>query len=318
MLYVFVIRKKNKETEDDNATKEKRQFTDKQQRYIDSLRSPSNGIPYKGMYYISESTHMALAEFIEEVFSFDANSQENHFKVQCLLSKNYTVDYKVLPDGHQDIIWPLTNTSNFHRDRHDAWWSFRELMKRGNKTTLFFIKDKNDLSKLLEFYFKKANIEIRTLSKIKPFSDDVNKYVFIDPSSKEFAITYFLIRNNLKMKDALGMKYYPIPENGSFKVFREKAYERYRFKNEKEFMKSLIGHLFSADQIYASFYARGRTLIEDLAQSFNYDRPDAGVILSEYRKIENELRIELFGTKMKTYKRHLKRFKNTKILNSNN
>ena len=82
MLYVFVIRKKNKETEDDNATKEKRQFTDKQQRYIDSLRSPSNGIPYQGMYYISESTHMALAEFIEEVFSFDANSQENHFKVQ--------------------------------------------------------------------------------------------------------------------------------------------------------------------------------------------------------------------------------------------
>lgn len=308
VLIVVIAKRKNK-TNYPESKEAKRPLTEKQLKYIDCLKKESTSSAYTSVYYIGKSTYLALAEFVKEVFSYEIGTPENYYKIKCLINKRRFNDFEVLPDEHPDIIWPLANTNNFHRDRHDAWWFFKELMRCGDKITIFFIKNKNDLSKLLEFYFNKANIEIHTLKRIKPFSDDANRYVFIDPYSEEFAITYFLIRNNLKMKDALGMKFYSIPENGSFKLFREKAYKRYGFKDEKEFIKSLIGHLFSADQIYASFYARDRKLIEELAQAFNYDRSDAGAILSKYRKIENEIRIELFGSKMKTYKTHLKRFK---------
>lgn len=273
--------------------KEPRQLSYKQQMYLNSLRGDETS-PYSGAAYnISQSAYDAFSDFIQEVFGFEKGSKENKHKVFLMIKKGYNSSdtFRVLPDGDKDLTFPRTSTTFLDRS-HD--FAMREFMTLDKDHIVFFFNDSgSDLSKLLKLYFKKTNIEYKYVSRIKPFSAKTNCYVVLDINSEEIAMVYYLVRFYTKNRATVGFKRPAYPSQKAFNQFRIKTMEKYKLKDEYEFMRYLISYFVPCELVAKTFFSIRPPKIQAIRDVANNNPGYDKTVMKHYRSIEKELLAEL-------------------------
>lgn len=295
-IIVFASRSSSNTSNQSKTTKtykEPRQLSYKQQMYLNSLRGDETS-PYSGAAYnISQSAYDAFSDFIQEVFGFEKGSKENKHKIFLMIKKGYNSSdtFRVLPDGDKDLTFPRTSTTFLDRS-HD--FAMREFMTLDKDHIVFFFNDSgSDLSELLKLYFKKTNIEYKYVSRIKPFSAKTNCYVVLDIDSEEIAMVYYLVRFYTKNRATVGFKRPAYPSQKTFNQFRIKTMEKYKLKDEYEFMRYLISYFIPCELVAKTFFSIRPPKIQAIRDVANNNPGYDKTVMQHYRSIEKELLAEL-------------------------
>lgn len=293
IIYAY-FKKHNFNTGESATSKKQKPLSYKQQMYKNSLMGDETS-PYSvATYILSQSAYDAYSDFVKDLFGYQKGSKDSETKIFDLIKKYHeTGSIKVLPDGHKDITFPRTSTKFLDRTQMITLVDFIKL-KNGN-ILFFYHNEKNcDLSKQIDYYCKKHNIEIKYAPKISGFSSKTNKYIELNPDSEECAFIYYLCLTEGGV--ATGFKSKPIPSLKTVNQYKAKVMKDYNFRTDYEFMSYLISHFICWYPFLYSFHMMRIPRLETIfvgTRPWARSRPDLLTPLEPYVREKEKLLSEM-------------------------